>query len=123
MYIPTAEIPQTRHSVQTQWRNEQWLDKNRGRSAEHAQGRPAWLLWGAAKPGSCSLLHLSCLLLPACLELNENKVTVFLGVQAALHLNKTDEQIHQRKLTLGEKHMGDVQGKAIDGICYLISLS
>lgn len=40
--------------------------------------------------------------LPSCLELNKNKVTVFLGVQAARHLNKTDEQIHQKKLTLGE---------------------
>ena len=39
---------------------------------------------------------------PSCLELNENVVTTFLGMQAALYLNKTDEQIHQRKLTLGK---------------------
>lgn len=40
--------------------------------------------------------------LSSCLELNENEVTPFLGMQAALYLNKIDEQIHQRKMTLGE---------------------
>lgn len=44
-------------------------------------------------------------------ELNENAVTMFLGVQAALYLSKIDEQIHQRKLTLGKNTQVTLRAK------------
>lgn len=82
----------------------------------------------AALRGSQSLIPLSLpspLLLPGFLpawNLNENEVTTFLGMQAALYLNKIDEQIHQRKLTLGKNTQVTLRAKR-ESICYLISLS
>lgn len=87
-YIPTNEIPQTRHSAQTQCKKEQWLDKNRGKSTEHAEDKPMLQMQGEAKPRVCPppplLFCLSFLLLH--LEANVNKSPRFQGRRAALYL-------------------------------------
>lgn len=88
MYIPTAEIPQTRHSVQTRCRKEQWLDRNRGQSAERPEDAPVLLMQGEAEPGACPSSFTSAFpsfsLFP--LEYNENKVARLPGEEACSFL-------------------------------------
>lgn len=105
-YIPTNEIPQTRHSVQKHCKKEQWLDKNWGESTEHTEGNQ-WC-WRKGRPSLESAplrLFFSFCLFSSCIwNLMKIKSPCFQGRRPALYLHEIYCKLTQGGWWLGKTH-------------------